>query len=160
MAVTLNFESKRPPKVVSVAFIMNQYGSLKAGIPGLTSEIIGGQIANGNFYLYESEVKEILEAKKDEKDFNVQDFITHLKSWKCVKAGSTPTLGEGITRIDSLERAKAVANPGVDPARIVELMSKMTALRDELEPLINQKSSCSIALKNKKITKKKAKVQE
>lgn len=151
----LNLEGKRPPKQISVIFIVNQYGSLKAGIPGLTSEIIGGQIANGNFYLYESEVKELLEAKKDEKDFDAKDFVAHLKAWKCVKAGSTPALGEGVVRIDSLERAKEVANPGVDPAKIVDLMSKMTKLRDELEPLINQKSSCSIALKNKKILKKK-----
>ena len=154
-SVVINLDAKRPPKQVSVAFILNQYASLKAGIPGLTKEIVGGQIANGNFYLYESEVKDIIEEKKEEKGFEVRDFVEHLKGWACVKAGSTPALGEGVTRIDSIERAKEVANPGVDPNKIVEIMGKMVKLRDELEPLTSQKSSCSIALKNKKSAKKK-----
>lgn len=154
--IVINLEAKRPPKLVSVSFILNQYSSLKAGIPGLTKEIVSGQIANGNFYLYESEVKDIIEEKKDERGFDVKDFVTHLKEWGCVKAGSTPALGEGVTRIDSLERAREVANPGVNPEEIVKIVKRMTADRDLLEPMINLKSSCSIALKNKKTAKKKS----
>ena len=155
--MTVDLSKKRPPKQISLSFILNQYASLKAGIPGLTSEIIQAQIAQGNYYLYESEVKGVIEQKKGEEGFDIKDFVESLKKWGCVKAGATPQIGEGLVRIDSIERAKEVANAGVNPEEVQKLMSQMVAIRDKVEPLIKEKASCSIALKNKKKKEKKAK---
>lgn len=146
LAVDLN--KKRPPKAQAVSFISNQYAALKAGIPGSTKENIKAQFALGNHYLYESEVKDILTENQGKKGFDAKEFVELLKFCGSIKAGSTPKIGEGIVTVDSLERAEEVAKNKEDAPKVQAIMSKMTALRDEVKPLIV--GTCSIALKNPK----------
>lgn len=153
----VDFSKKRPSKKESVSFLLNQFAAVQAEIitPVQASKLVG----RGNFFLYESEVKEILENKKADPDFDAKAFIGLLKECKCVKQGSTPSFGEGVTHVNSPERAKQVANNPADDAQvqqIVKIVSQMVELRDKLNPLINDKAQCSIALKNKKQKKAKA----
>ena len=157
-SLSVDLNKKRPPKAQAVSFITNQYAALKAGIPGSTKENIKAQFALGNHYLYESEVKDILTENQGKKGFDAKEFVELLKFCGAIKAGSTPRIGEGITLVDSLERAQEVAKNPEDAPRIQALMSKMTALRDELKPLIV--GTCSIALKNPKAKKSADKAAE
>lgn len=147
----VNLDKKRPPKAQAVSFITNQYAALKAGIPGSTKENIRAQFALGNHYLYESEVKDIVNENVGKEGFDAKEFVGLLKFCSCIKAGSTPKIGEGMVLVDSLERATEVARSKADAPRIQALMSKMTAIRDEVKPLIF--GTCSIALKNPKAPK-------
>lgn len=144
----IDLTKKRPPKAQAVAFVTNQYAALQAKIPGSTKENIKAQLALGNHYLYESEVKDIIEQNKDKDGFNAKEFVELLQFCGAIKAGSTPRIGEGMTKIDSIERAKEVAKKPEDAEKIQAIMAKMKGLRDEVTPLIN--GTCSIALKNPK----------
>lgn len=152
----LDLNQKRPAKQICESFILNQYASLKAGIPGLTKEIVKAQIGTGNYYLYETEAKEILQKAKNNPDFNGQDFVEHLKFFGCIKPGEAPAFGSGGIGVDSIERAREVANDPADAEKVQSIMAQMTALREQINPLIDKKSECSIALKNKKGKKKKS----
>lgn len=150
----VDLNKKRPPKAQAVSFITNQFAALEAGIPGSTKENIKAQFALGNHYLYESEVKDIVQANSDKAGFDAQKFVNLLKFCGCIKAGSTPKIGEGMVLVDSLERATEVAKSPADAQRIQAIMAKMTTLRDEVKPLIV--GTCSIALKNPKVPAKEA----
>ncbi len=152
--LSVDLNKKRPPKAQAVSFITNQYAALKAGIPGSTKENIKAQFALGNHYLYESEVKDIISENSGKKGFDAKEFVELLKFCGSIKPGSTPKIGEGIVTVDSLERAQEVAKNPDDAPRIQAIMSKMTALRDEVKPLIA--GTCSIALKNPKPAKAQA----
>lgn len=144
---------KRPEKKVTVHFILSQFAALQAGVPGVTLDTVKGQLDYGNYYLYQSEVDKIVEEKQEEADFDTNAFVEMLKYADAVKQGSAPRLTDGITRINSRERALEVAN---DPENdeevksIQEIMTAMLKLRDKLNPLVSENATCSIALKNKK----------
>ena len=107
--------------------------------------------------MYQGEVDAIIEAKKDDKDFQPEVFVKLLQFCEAIKAGATPRMTDGLTRIDSRERALEVANEPDNGAAVDEIqriMKGMIQLREKLNPLINTKSTCSIALKNKKSVKK------
>jgi hypothetical protein len=154
--LAVDLDKKRPPKAQAVSFISNQYAALKAGIPGSTKENIRAQFALGNHYLYESEVKDIIKENAGKDGFDAKEFVELLKFCGCIKAGSTPKIGEGMVLVDSLERATEVAKVPADAKRIQEIMSKMTSLRDLVKPLIH--GTCSIALKNPKVKAAKGEV--
>lgn len=160
----VDFEKKRPAKAQVVAYINNQFAAFRAGVFGATLEAIANQIGYGNFYLYQSEVKEMLE-NMPEKDRPA--FVDFLKQIHNVREGSPKPFGgkagagrgEGSTTIDSEERAAEVANSPELVPQVIAIVKDMLALRKKLNPLINQKSECSIALKNKKL-KVKGEVSE
>lgn len=144
---------KRPEKKVTVHFILSQFAALQAGVPGVTLDTIKAQLDYGNYFLYQSEVDKIVEEKEGEADFDVDAFLDMLEYTDAVKQGSAPRLTDGMTRINSRERALEVANDPEDEEQvktIQEIMTAMLKLRDKLNPLINQNATCSIALKNKK----------
>jgi len=146
--LSVDLNKKRPPKAQALSFITNQFAALQAQIPGSTKENIKAQFALGNHYLYESEVKDVVNENKDKAGFDAKAFVELLRFTGAIKAGSTPRIGEGMTLVDSIERATEVAKNPEDAVKIQAIMSKMTALRDEIKPLIV--GTCSIALKNPK----------
>lgn len=149
---TLDFDKKRPTKKQSVSFIVNQFAALQAGVPGATRENIKAQIGFQNAYLYENEVKQILEDKESEEGFNAKDFIGLLRFCECVKQGSTAQFGEGLVRINSVERIKQVVNNLDDLDEVVELTTQLVSIRDKINPKINLHASIGLAIKNKKVT--------
>lgn len=139
---------------------MSQYSFLSMGMQGISLELIAEMIKTGDYYLYEAEVKEILE-KEMEKDsnFDAELFVKMLKTADAIKEGATPRITDNLVRVNSKERALEVANDPTnekDVNKIVDIMTKMVELRDSLKLLIDKNASCSIALKNKKSATKKS----
>jgi len=152
----LDLSKKRPAKGQSVSFIVNQFAALQAGVPGATKENIKAQISFQNAYLYEGEVKKILEDKANEEGFDAKAFIELLKFCGCVKQGSTPAFGsERLIRINSEARCKEVANTPEDVPKIIELMTALANIRNKVNPLISDHASVGLAIKNKKSKKRK-----
>ena len=146
---------KRPAKKDCINFIDSQFALLQKGIPGYTPEIAVAAIESGDYFLYKNEVEKLLEERlATDETYDASAFVTLLKQANAIQEGAAPRFGESqLVRINSMERALEVANSPEDAEKIAEIMTKMLALRDELNPMINEKSSCSIALKNKKASK-------
>lgn len=144
---------KRPEKKISVNYISSQFAMLAAGVPGVSVETAKNQIAFGHYFVYSSEVDKLIEeVKSKDPSFKEDEFRQFLADTNAVREGAAPKVGENQIRINSHERALEVANNPQNPeevARIEKIMSAMVELRDKLNPLINHKGSCSIALKNK-----------
>jgi len=149
-------KNKRPKKESTVNFLLSQFSCLVSKVPGVTPETVKAQIQHGNYYLFEGEIDKVAEALPENQR---ESFKEMLKFAEAVRSGSAPRLGEGITRIDSRERALEVAN---DPSKeenitkIMEYAAGLKALKDKLAPYIDQKAEVSLAFKNKKKAKKKA----
>lgn len=152
---------KRPKKDLTVAFLLSQFSVLNANIPGINLDTVKAQVNHGNYYLHEDEIASISEeqVRKLGDKFNADKFLDMLKYCGAVKAGKRPAFGgvrgERSVRINSLERALEVANSPEDAPLVAELMTQMLAIRSKINPLIDKKSECSIALKNKKAEEEK-----
>ena len=155
----VNFEKKRPAKRDVVSFLNSSFAAHSAGVPGATIENIANQVGYANNFLYETEVKELIDKMSTEAD--KKKFLEFLRPLKCVAKGAPKAFGggggrgEGSTTIDSEERAAEVANTPEDVPIVISLVKQMLDLRKKLNPHINLKSECSIALKNKKSKKDK-----
>lgn len=153
--------SKRPQKQVTIGLIMSQFALMNAKVPGYTPETTKVVLKQQeDCYLFQSEVDAILEANKDVEGFDSVAFKKFLVDFDLVKVGGSAHSGEGTTRIDSIERAKEVANEPNDAKQvetIQKIVSAMVELRKKLNPLINKNSQCSIALKNKTAITKETK---
>lgn len=142
-------ENKRTSKVAAVEFIISNFGMVQAGI--FTEEAIKTAFKKGNYYLYKEEIQKLIEDPKG----RIKDpkaFVNFLKNTEAVREGAAPSMTDGLVRINSKERALEVANNPQNEAEvkaIMEITSSMLKLRDQLNPLINTKATCSIALKNK-----------
>jgi hypothetical protein len=146
--------TKRPKKEITIAFILSQFSCLGAKVPGVTKETIKAQLAHGNYFLYQNEVEAILtdDKIKADKSFDPKGFIEMLAFAGAVKQGQAPRLTDSLVRINSQERALEVANNPGDPVQVQKIkdyMSDMLAIRDKINPLVNEKATVSIALKNK-----------
>jgi hypothetical protein len=149
-------EGKRPEKKITVAFILSQFSCLMSNVPGVNQDSITAQLRHGNYFLYRNEVDKIKEENAGQAGFDADAFEAMLQAANAVKEQAAPSLTEGMVLLDSLERAKEVANNPENDAEvkaISDIMSAMKKLRDKVNPLINAKASCSIALKNKKSAK-------
>lgn len=148
---------KRPKKDLTVNFVLAQYGVLKANIPGITQATVSAQLKHGGYYLYESEVEELIKQQTEklgEGKFDGDFLKLMLLEAGAIKQGERPAFGgrqgERSVRINSMERALEVVNDPNDAPLVVEIMTEMIKLREKINPLINKKATCSIALKNEK----------
>lgn len=142
---------KRPVKSQTENFIRSSYEMVKAGI--YTVEQVKKAFAKGNYYLFEGEIEKMVnDAEPKTKLENPKEFVKFLIETGAVRKGAAPSAGEGMVRINSKERAYEVANNPSNEAEvtaIIEILSAMLELRNKLNPLISNKATCSIALKNK-----------
>jgi hypothetical protein len=164
MEYKIDFEKKRSGKSQSVDFFINSFSAIKAGVPGWTPEVVAGQAGYRNHFLYEGEIKPLLEKilEKD-KDFDYEGFIKLLEKIGAVAPGNPPAFGGGGgntgTTIDSIERAKEVALEG-KAEEVQQLMAQIVELRKEVDKRLKKGFGCSIALKNPSSKKEKKGAQE
>lgn len=156
---------KRPKKEECVSILLNMASFVENGVGNFTPEVFKSQCEKKSLFLYEDEVQPII-AKEKEKDpsFNGDFFANLLLSANAVEEGSRPAFGGvsggGLTRINTRERAEEVANDPKDVEAIMELVSKILEIGDQLDPLIDKKAELSVALKNKgEFVKKRKKVE-
>lgn len=144
---------KRPPKRDTVIFLLSMFNLLKSGVTGITHAVTSQQISEGNYFLYENEVQEVIDEKR-EKDpqFDSEGFVEMLVNADAIDyTERLPFGGRGgsLVRINSPERALEVANNPEDVSKIIELISAIKEIGDQLTPLIDKKAILSVALKNK-----------
>lgn len=151
--------AKRPSKQATINFLMSQYSFLSMGMEGINMRVVGRMIKTGSYYLFEAEIKALIEAEVEkDPNFDAELFVNMLKEGDAIRQGATPRLTDNLVRVNSKERALEVVN---DPSNekdvqtVVDVMTKIKELADSLKPIIDKKATVSVALKNKKASKKK-----
>lgn len=143
---------KRPKKQDCINFIDSQFSLLQKGISGYTQEVAVAAIIDGEYFLYRAEAEKLIEERMIKNpNYDAKGYVELLQASGALQEGTAPRFGESqAVRINSIERALEVANDPNDAEKIAEIVTQMVELRKTLDPLINIKASCSIALKNKK----------
>jgi hypothetical protein len=159
----IDFNAKRPGKKESTDFFVNSFAAMTAGVPGQTVENIAAQAGYRNHFLYEGELKPLVEKLTEKnKAFDVKGFITMLQKIGAVKEGEAPAFGGGggaLTSINSIERAQEVALEG-KAEEVKGYMDQIVELRKKVDALLKPGYGCSVALKNPKKEKEEAPAEE
>ena len=148
--------TKKPRKVVRLNGLLGIFITLQANIPGIDAEVLAAQVKINNYFLTEKEIEHAI-GKGDVKEEIAEEFVQFLQDVDAIKKTKTQSSSSGarvITKgIDTEERAREVANDPTneeDIKEIIRIMTEMKKLRDEIRPLIDDKATVSIALKNNK----------
>jgi hypothetical protein len=150
-------EGKRPKKELTVNFINSQFACIGI-VPGVTVETVKAQLAHGNYYLYEGEVKGLVEKLQSESDdFDAKSYVQFLQQVDALRKGEAPAFGGGKISLNSLETAKFVAANPENEAEVKEIMRLATILTDTrkaINPLLDKGVTCGIGFNSAARTKK------
>lgn len=139
--------AKRPSKSMRLAFLDSQFAVYQAQIPGFTIETVKAMVAVGNHYLSQPEVDELVEKRKNDKNFDLAGFLQFLQEADAIKA-APEKVQSNIKAIDSMERALEITNEGEDAELVQSLTKKLIEIRNQINPLISKHAVMSLAFKN------------
>lgn len=151
-------DGKRPKKELTVNFINSQFACLGV-VPGMNEKTIAAQFAHGNYYLYEGEIKGIVEKEQDsDPKFDPKKYVQFLQETNVLRKGEAPSFGGGKVSLNSQETAKFVAANPSNEAEVKEIMRLSTVLvdtRHKVNKLLGKGVTCGIGYNSATRTKKR-----